>query len=60
MEEWMVKIKQNLKSAHDRHKSYANKGKTHMEFKVGEHVFLKLKEKRSSLKLGSFPNLTVR
>jgi hypothetical protein len=27
---------------------------------VGEHVFLKVKEKRSSLKLGSFPKLAAR
>jgi hypothetical protein len=27
---------------------------------VGEHVFLKVKAKRSSLKLGSFPKLAVR
>jgi hypothetical protein len=27
---------------------------------VGEHVFLKVKEKRSSLRLGSFPKLAIR
>jgi hypothetical protein len=32
----------------------------HKGIKVGEHVFLKVKEKRSSLKLGSFPKLAVR
>jgi hypothetical protein len=26
---------------------------------VGEHVFMKVKEKRSSMKLGSFPKLEV-
>jgi hypothetical protein len=30
------------------------------DFKVGEHVFLKVKEKRSSLRLGSFPKLAAR
>jgi hypothetical protein len=29
-------------------------------FKVGEHVFLKVKEKRSSLRLGSCPKLATR
>jgi hypothetical protein len=43
MEEQMVKIKQNLKVAQDRQKNYANKGRTHREFKVGDHVFLKVK-----------------
>jgi hypothetical protein len=53
MEEQMVKIKKNLKS-------YVDKKRTNREFKVGEHVFLKVKAKRSSLKLGSFPKLAVR
>jgi hypothetical protein len=30
------------------------------DFKVGKHVFLKVKAKRSSLILGSFPKLAVR
>jgi hypothetical protein len=45
MEEKMVKIKNNLKASQDRKKIYANKGRTHKEFKVGDHVFLKVKEK---------------
>jgi hypothetical protein len=52
MEEQMVKIKHNLKATRDRKKSYENKGKTLGEFKVGKHVFLKVKPKKSSLKLG--------
>ena len=38
-EEQMLKIKQNLSVAQDRQKSYADKGRTHREFKVGDHVF---------------------
>jgi hypothetical protein len=53
MEEKMIKIKQNLKAAQDRKKNYVDKGITHMEFKVGDHVFLKVKANRSSLKLGN-------
>jgi hypothetical protein len=49
-----------LKVAQDRKKSYANKIRTHREFKVGENAFLKVKTKRSSLKLGSFPKLAAR
>jgi hypothetical protein len=60
IEEKRVKIKQNLKTTHDKQKIYVEKGKEHKEFKVGEHVFLKVKEKRSSLKLGSCPKLAVR
>jgi hypothetical protein len=60
MEERMIKIKQNLKDAQDRQKSYADKGRTHREFKVGDHVFLKVKANRSSLKLGNCSKLAAR
>jgi hypothetical protein len=53
----MLKIKQNLKVAQDRKKIYADKGRIHMEFKVGDDVFLKVKAKRSSLKLGNCSKL---
>jgi hypothetical protein len=60
MEEKMLKIKQNLKVSQDRQKSYVDKGITHREFKVGDHVFLKVKANRSSLKLGNCSKLTTR
>jgi hypothetical protein len=59
MEEQMLKIKQNLKSSHDRQKSYGDKNRTHREFKVGEHVFLKVKANRSYLKLGNCTKLAA-
>jgi hypothetical protein len=49
MEEHMERIKNNLKAYHDGHKSYADKNKVLRDFKVAEHVFLKVKSKRSSL-----------
>jgi hypothetical protein len=39
MEEQMVRIRKNLEIAQEMHKSYVDKGRTHREFKVGEHVF---------------------
>jgi hypothetical protein len=60
MEEQMIKIKQNLKDAQDTQKSYANKNRTHREFKVGAHDFLKVKSNRSSLKLGSCTKLAAK
>jgi hypothetical protein len=60
MEDQMIKIKQNLKVAQDRQKSYADSNRTHREFKVGDHVFLKVKTNRSSLKLGSCAKLAAR
>jgi hypothetical protein len=47
MEKQMVKIRQNLKVAQDREKSYADKRRTHREFKVEEHVFLKVKPREA-------------
>jgi transposase InsO family protein len=60
MEDQMIKIKRNLKVAQDRQKIYANSNRTHREFKVGDHVFLKVRTNRSSLKLGSCAKLAAR
>jgi hypothetical protein len=60
MEEQTLKIKQNLKVAQDMHKIYVDKGKTHREFKVGDHVFLKVKTNTISLKLGNCSKLAAR
>jgi hypothetical protein len=43
MEEQMVNIRKNLKVSQDKKKRYAYKKRTNREFKVGEHVFLKVK-----------------
>ena len=40
MEQEIAKIKQNLKAAHDRQKSYADKHRVNREFSVGDHVNL--------------------
>jgi len=60
MEEQMLKIKQNLKAAQDRKKSYADKNRTHRELKVGDHVFLKVKGNIRSLRLGNRAKLAAR
>jgi hypothetical protein len=54
MEEMMVKIRKNTKAFQDRQKSYANKGQTFREFKVGDHVFLKVKERHKLPEVGEF------
>ena len=59
MEDQMIRIKHNLKTAQDRQKSYADSNRNHREFKVGDHVFLKVKTNRSSLKLGSCAKLAA-
>ena len=56
----MVKIKQNMKSSQDRHKSYANKHRVNREFSVGDQFYLRVRAKKSSLKLGSCAKLSPR
>jgi hypothetical protein len=60
MEDQVVKINQNLKAAQDRQKFYADKNMTARQFKVGEHVLLKVRPKKISLKLGSCTKLVAR
>ena len=60
MEQEVVKIRQNLKAAQDRQKSYADKHRVNREFNVGDHVYPKVREKKSSLKLGSCAKLSPR
>ena len=52
LEQLVTKVKQNLKEAQDCRKSYADKKRKDKYFQVDEHVYLKVKEKRSSLSLG--------
>jgi hypothetical protein len=57
MEQAMIKIRKNLKVAQDRKKSYADNKRTHKEFKVGDHVYLRVKPKRRSLRMGTCAKL---
>ena len=60
MEQEVVNIRQNLKAAQDIKKIYADKHRVNREFSVGDHVYLRLKAKKSSLKLGSCAKLSPR
>jgi hypothetical protein len=60
MEDQMIRIKHNLKATQGKKKSYTDSNITHREFKEGDHVFLKVKTNRSSLKLGSCTKLETR
>jgi hypothetical protein len=59
MEEQVVKIRKNLKVSQDKKKSCTDKGRNHKEFQVGDHMFLKVKSKCSSLKLGNCSKLAA-
>ena len=60
MEQVVVNIRQNMKESQDREKSYAYKHRVNKEFSVGEHVYLRVKARKISLKLGSCPKLSPR
>ena len=60
MEQEVVKIRQKLKAAQDRQKIYADKHRVNIEFNVGDHVYLRVRENKSSLKLGSCAKLSPR
>ena len=53
-------IRGNLKAASDRQKSYADLKRSVREFAAGEMVFLRVKPKRSSLRLGKYKKLAFR
>ena len=49
-----------MKAAQDRQKSYTDKHRMKREFSVGDHVYLRVKAKKNSLKLGSCAKLSPR
>ena len=60
MELTVKQVQGNVKVAQDRQKSYANVKRTEREFQVGDHVFIKVNPKKSSLNLGSCSKLAAR
>ena len=60
MEQEVVKIRKNSKAPQDRQKSYADKHRVNREFSVGDHVYLRVRVKKSSLKLGSCAKMSPR
>jgi hypothetical protein len=57
MEQAIIKIRHNLKISQDKQKSYADSKRTHKYFKVGDHVYLNVKPKWSSLRMGTYAKL---
>ena len=58
MEQQVIQIKQNLKISQDRKKSYANRKRTPREFKTRDHVYLRVRPRKSSLRMGTCAKLT--
>ena len=56
----MKQVQGNLNVAQDRQKSQADFKRSQIEFQVGEHVLIKVKPKKRSLKSGSCANIAPR
>jgi hypothetical protein len=57
MEDEMVKIRENMKVAQDRHNNYVDRKRIHREFKAGDDVYILVNPKISSLRMGVCANL---
>jgi hypothetical protein len=57
MEQKLIQIKKNMNIVQYRQKSYADKKRTHREFKTGDHVYLKVRPRKISLRIGAFANM---
>ena len=60
MELTVKHVQSNLKIAQDRQKSHAYLKRTQKEFQVGEHVFVKVRPRKRSFKLGGCAKLAPR
>ena len=58
MEQTVREVQKKLKVTQDPQKSYADLKRHHKEFYVGDHVYLRVKPKKSSLRLGSCTKLS--
>ena len=57
LEQIVKKVQPHLKYEQNRLKSYTNRNRPNKEYQVGEHVYLKMKAKKSSLNLGTWKKL---
>lgn len=49
MEEMVKKVRSNLKVAQDRQKNFSDKKRNFKEYQVGDHVYVRILEKKSTL-----------
>jgi hypothetical protein len=55
MEEQVIQIKQNLKIAQDRQKSYSDRKRTPKELNIGDHVYPRVRPRNISLSMDLVP-----
>eukprot|EP00253_Pinus_taeda_P011771 PITA_11771 len=60
MEEMVKKVQFNLKAAQDRQKNFVDKKRNFNEYGVGDHVYVRIRAKRSTLQWNGCTKLTPR
>jgi hypothetical protein len=60
MEEQVIQIRQRLKEAQDRQKSYADAHRTDQSYEVGDEVFIHIKPNKSTIRFGKGTKLSPR
>ncbi|XP_051137571.1 transposon Ty3-G Gag-Pol polyprotein [Andrographis paniculata] len=60
MSETVVQIRERMKAAQSRQKSYADKRRRKLEFKVGDQVFLKFSPMKGVMRFGKKEKLSPR
>lgn len=60
MEDMVKNVRTNLKAAQDRHKSFADQKMRFKEFHVGDHVFVRIQTRRSTLQWSGYAKLAPR
>eukprot|EP00253_Pinus_taeda_P026738 PITA_26738 len=60
MEEMVKRVRVNLKAAQDRQKNFADRKRRFKEFQVGDHVYIRIQAKRSTLQWNGCTKLAPR
>eukprot|EP00253_Pinus_taeda_P008896 PITA_08896 len=60
MEEMVKRVRVNLKAAQDRQKNFADRKRRFKEFQVGDHVYIRIQAKRSTLQWNGCAKLAPR
>ena len=60
MEDMVKRVRANLKAAQDRHKIFADRKRRFTEYQVGDHVFVRIQARRSTLQWSGCAKLAPR
>eukprot|EP00253_Pinus_taeda_P020634 PITA_20634 len=60
MEDMVKRLRANLKSAQERHKNFADRKRRFKEYQVGDHVYIRIQAKKSTLQWNGCAKLAPR